>query len=827
MKFIKGRNLGVLLGGIVAGFIGLVAGAAILGAPTALAVDGQTRACDGCHDYRTQALRVNTDVTTATMDPGTTLAVNITWSGGNTNGTLNEVNWPTDFGNVGLTRSNTQFNPTPRIPYSGTAASGTASSVLTAPSAPGIYTLRVYASTGSGAASKSTDYKDITITVRAPVTTYTIAVSANPSAGGTVTGGGTVNSGTSVTVTATPNSGYTFANWAEGGVQVSTSASYTFNATANRTLVASFSINRYTLTYAAGPNGSLSGTLSQTVNYGTSGTAVTAIPNTGYHFVNWSDGSTANPRTDTNVTANKSVTANFAINTYTITPTAGANGSISPATATTVNHGGSQTFTITPSTGYHVANVLVDGASVGAVTTYTFTNVQANHAILASFALDAIPTFNITASSGSNGSISPSGAVTVNSGASQTFTISANTGYHVANVLVDGTSVGAVATYTFSNVTTSHTISASFAINTYTLSYTAGPGGSITGTLSQTVNYNGSGTAVTAVPNTGYHFVNWSDGLTAATRTDSNVTANKSVTANFAADTVTSYTLTYTAGANGSISGTSPQTVASGGSGTAVTAVANTGFHFVNWSDSSTANPRTDSNVVANVSVTANFAIDTHPITASAGPNGSVTPGSVTVDHAGSATFTIVADPGYHVESIIVDGSPTVATAVITASTTYTFTNVTAAHTLEATFAADAPPAGDTAGPIVTNLKLGPKGKKTTESTLTLTAIANDSATGGSNIAQVEYWLDTSATAMSVPAGTFDSPTEAIAVQIDLAALTTGRHFIYVRAQDSAGNWGATVRIAFRVATIRNANSAAGTATIVGYWGENESEDED
>ena len=76
--------------------------------------------------------------------------------------------------------------------------------------------------------------------------------------------------------------------------------------------------------------------------------------------------------------------------------------------------------------------------------------------------------------------------------------------------------------------------------------------------------------------------------------------------------TSSNFTLTYTAGANGSITGTSPQTVASGGNGTAVTAVPDANYHFVNWSDSSTANPRTDSNVTANVTVTANFAIDTY-----------------------------------------------------------------------------------------------------------------------------------------------------------------------------------------------------------------------
>jgi len=76
-------------------------------------------------------------------------------------------------------------------------------------------------------------------------------------------------------------------------------------------------------------------------------------------------------------------------------------------------------------------------------------------------------------------------------------------------------------------------VTANFAINTFTLTYTAGAGGSISGETPQTVNYNGSGTEVIAVPNTGYSFVNWSDGQTSASRTDTNVTANLNVTANF------------------------------------------------------------------------------------------------------------------------------------------------------------------------------------------------------------------------------------------------------------------------------------------------------
>ncbi len=73
------------------------------------------------------------------------------------------------------------------------------------------------------------------------------------------------------------------------------------------------------LTYTAGTNGSLTGTTPQTVNHGSSGTAITAVPYTGYSFVNWSDGVLTAARTDTNVTAAKNVTASFAIDIYTLT----------------------------------------------------------------------------------------------------------------------------------------------------------------------------------------------------------------------------------------------------------------------------------------------------------------------------------------------------------------------------------------------------------------------------------------------------------------------------------------------------------------------------
>ena len=73
-----------------------------------------------------------------------------------------------------------------------------------------------------------------------PVTKYTIAATANPTGGGTISGAGEYDDGASVTLTATPNAGYRFVKWTEGGSEVSTEATYSFSATANRTLEAEF-----------------------------------------------------------------------------------------------------------------------------------------------------------------------------------------------------------------------------------------------------------------------------------------------------------------------------------------------------------------------------------------------------------------------------------------------------------------------------------------------------------------------------------------------------------------------------------------------------------
>jgi hypothetical protein len=376
--------------------------------------------------------------------------------------------------------------------------------------------------------------------ISASFTGTTLIITASAGANGTIypMGDSYVSYGGSLTFTITPDAGYRIADVVVDGLSVGAVSTYTFtNVTATHTITASFAINTFTITATAGANGAITPPGSISVNYGT-GQSFTITPNTGYHITDVvvdgaSVGAVSN-YTFSNVTAAHTITANFAINTYTIQASSGANGAVSPSGTATVNYGTSQVYTITPVTGYHITNVLVDGASAGAVTSYTFANIVTNHTITASFAIN---TYTLTATQGDHGTVSPSGPTTVNYGGGQTFTITPATGYHISNVVVDDSFVGAVSSYQFSNVTMNHTITASFAINTYTLTPTAGNHGSITPFVAVTVNY-GDSQAFTIIPDTAYRIADVSvDGKSlgaVSTYTFMNVTDNHTIDVTFA-----------------------------------------------------------------------------------------------------------------------------------------------------------------------------------------------------------------------------------------------------------------------------------------------------
>ncbi|HMC72414.1 MAG TPA: hypothetical protein VKJ07_24890, partial [Mycobacteriales bacterium] len=133
--------------------------------------------------------------------------------------------------------------------------------------------------------------------------------------------------------------------------------------------------------------------------------------------------------------------------------------------------------------------------------------------------------------------MSPSGAQTVAPGATLAITIAPAANYHVADVLVDGTSVGAVTTFTFTNVTANHTLAATFAIDQFAVTASSGPNGTLT--CSSPVDYGQSSTCSIA-PAAGYQLATLTDGLAdvtsqvaAGSYVATNVTAPRSIAATF------------------------------------------------------------------------------------------------------------------------------------------------------------------------------------------------------------------------------------------------------------------------------------------------------
>jgi hypothetical protein len=416
-----------------------------------------------------------------------------------------------------------------------------------------------------------------------------------PGTGGTITGAAVqrLNPGDDgSSVTAVASAGYRFDQWSDG---VPTASRTDLNNTDNLTVTALF-IKTWNLSYTAGTGGSITGTLAQVVDNGANGTQVTAVAGANYRFVQWSDGVPTAARTETNVSANIGVTAQF-IRIWTLTYTAGTGGTISGTTPQTVdNAANGQTVTAVPNAGWRF-----DRWSDGILTAARAeNNVTGNISVAAQF----IRTWTLTYTAGTGGSITGTSPQTVDqNGSGSAVSAVAASGYRFLqwsdNVLT--------ATRTDTNVTANVSATAQF-VKTWTLTFGAATGGSVTGSSPQIVDQGGSCAPVTAVPAAGWRFDRWSDGVLTATREDVNVSADIAATAQF----IKIWTLNYTPAPGGTITGTLVQVVDQGTSGAAVTAVPDSGRAFQRWSDGVLTATRTDTNVTSDVSVTAIF-INTLP----------------------------------------------------------------------------------------------------------------------------------------------------------------------------------------------------------------------
>ena len=284
------------------------------------------------------------------------------------------------------------------------------------------------------------------------------------------TNGGTINNGnvteytygvgaTLPTADDMTYTGHTFVGWYDNeNLTGSPVTAIGGTETGNKEYWAKWEINQYTITFDTA-GGSVVTPITQ--NYGTAITAPAAPTKTGYTFTGWDRAIPA-----TMPAENLTITAQWTVNQYTIAyDLAGGTAEGNPDTYT-IETGAftlknptksGYTFTGWSGTGLDGENNMTVTIPTGSTGNRTYTAHWRYNGSGHSYSY-----YTIKATAGAGGSISPSGNVSVREGRDQIFTITPDKGYAVSNVKIDGKSIGAVKSYTFENVSRTHTIEVIF-----------------------------------------------------------------------------------------------------------------------------------------------------------------------------------------------------------------------------------------------------------------------------------------------------------------------------------------------------------------------------
>lgn len=334
---------------------------------------------------------------------------------------------------------------------------------------------------------------------------YTISVLSSSKKMGTVEGGGNYQENASVMVKAVPKIGYGFDNWTEEGVEVSKDASYTFKATANRSLVANFVKIEHTVTV-----------VSSNVNYGTvsgGGTmqegreaTIVATPKWGYQFVNWTENDqdfAKDAEYRFTVKASHNLVGNFAAKMLEVIAFSADESKGTVSGAGSYQEGVTVTVTATPNKGYKFLNWTEAGKEVSTMAQYAFTIEKARD-LKANF---VAKTYRVTTTSANETMGSVSAGDDVQEGKEFTVTATANAGYRFVNWLEGANEVSTEASYTF-EVSQDRALKATFAIKNITIA--AVPNETKRGSVVGAGDYRVGETAtLTAISKRGYQFVGW------------------------------------------------------------------------------------------------------------------------------------------------------------------------------------------------------------------------------------------------------------------------------------------------------------------------------
>lgn len=517
--------------------------------------------------------------------------------------------------------------------------------------------------------------------------------------GGTVSGGGVFNHGESVTLKATPATGYSFAGWYEGDSKVSDSDSYTFTATGARSLTARFQRQWFTVAFTAGTGGSVSPT-SARVQYGGEASS-TATASTGYTFSGWSDGTKTAKLTVTNVTANATYAASFGINAYVVTYVKGTGiDSVTPASETVEYGSNAKGSTAALTKGYNFDGWYNGETRVSTALTYGPTNVTGNmtftaKGVIKTFVITGTAQYRDTDSIGSFTSGTNGGTVTgsgiYNYGSKATLTAVTKAGYTFQGWYdANGKQIGTSATYGIASVTAAVTVYARFQKNWFTVTYVRGTGVNALTKTTERVAYNGVVTSDTAVASTGYNTPTWTKTsgtgtltVSAGKATLSAIQSNCTLTASA---TINKYAVSYTKNANiASISKTS-ESVNYGGTATCTaTLPANTAqytYTFAGWYEGSTRVGTALALSVANITAARTFeargtaTVNKYTITVNNGSGGGI------YNYGTKVTLTASTIEG-KTFSKWSDGVTTVSREItVTADASYTAEYTTNTHTV-------------------------------------------------------------------------------------------------------------------------------------------------
>lgn len=459
--------------------------------------------------------------------------------------------------------------------------------------------------------------------VFAPDTHYVSVLTSDPLRGSVVSSITSGAYGEQYTIQATSNYGYHFSAWSDGD----TNNPRNMTITQDTVLIAYFVKNQY---FVAGiANDSIRGFVSGNAIVDYLDTVdLTAVANYGYHFQRWSDYSTDNPKRIV-ATSNITKTAFFNINQYSITVQSDtiAHGTCSGSGS--YNYLSQHTIQATANYGYHFTS-WNDGDTTNP-RTITLTQDTLFTALFAK------NTYNLTGLSADTIRGSVSGSTTMEYLDSASIAATANYGYHFLYWNDGDTTNPRIITLTQDTVLTAY-----FAKNWYSVIGTSDNEtmGYVTG--SNTVEYLDN-VSLSANSNYGYHFSSWNDGDTNNPRVVC-ITQDTTFTALFAKN---QYTLTVQS--NDETLGS----VSNGGvfdylDTVTIIASASEHYHFMQWNDGNTDNPR-EYVIVGDATLTAIFAIDTHSVSVTANDiaRGMVEATGTEFSYGTPCTVTATAYTGY------------------------------------------------------------------------------------------------------------------------------------------------------------------------------------